>query len=187
MIAPAVSLPLETERLILREFEEADRKAVHVYASDPETVRFMTWGPNTEEQTQEFVARAIACRQDEPRRRFELAVIVKADGRLIGACSITVSDPDNRRGWIGYCYNREFWGQGYATEAARAIVGFGFEQLGLRRITATCDTENAASARVLKKAGMRREGLFREDERLRGKWRDTHSYAVLEGEWAQTR
>ena len=68
-------------------------------------------------------------------------------------------------------------------QAARGLLAFGFETLGLHRIAATCDTGNVGSARVLEKIGMRREALFREDSLLRGRWRDSFLYAVLEHEW----
>jgi len=80
---------------------------------------------------------------------------------------------------MGYAYHRDTWGHGYATEAARRIVRFGFENIGLHRICAYCDARNAASARVLEKAGMRREGHLREATRMRDGWGDEYVYAVL--------
>ena len=94
-----------------------------------------------------------------------------------------MSNPDNPEGWIGYSLNRKFWGQGYATEAAEALVKFGFGQLNLHRIFATCDPFNVASARVLEKAGMQREGHFRQHKWVKGKWRDSLLYAILDCEW----
>ena len=84
---------------------------------------------------------------------------------------------------LGYCFARAAWGQGYASEAAHLIVGFGFESLGIHRVWAECDSENAASLRVLDKLGMRREGLFMHNCQIRGEWRDTALYAILEDEW----
>jgi RimJ/RimL family protein N-acetyltransferase len=173
---------LETNRLVLREFEAGDWEAVHEYASDPQVVRYVEWGPNSEEDTRAFLQYALTP-PEQPRRQCSLAIVLKAEGRLIGGCSIAVSNPEQREGWIGYIFNRDFWGQGYATETARALVAFGFEQLGLHRILATCDPENVASARVLEKAGMRREGHLREHLWQKGKWRDSYLYAILEREW----
>ena len=84
-----------------------------------------------------------------------------------------MSDPENRSGWIGYCLNRSFWNQGFATEAAGMLVKFGFAELDLHRIIATCDAENTASSRVLEKIGMRWEGLLREEKWAKGRWRDS--------------
>jgi len=175
----------KTERLILREFEESDWEAVHLYGSDLEVVRYMPWGPNSVEDTQDFIQRVIAHQGDNPRREYELAVTLRAGGRLIGGCGIHAVSPQHLRGFIGYCLDKRVWGKGYATEAARAILAFGFEHLGLRRIVATCDTENLASARVMEKIGMTREGRMREDTKIRGRWRDSFLYAILKHEWQE--
>jgi RimJ/RimL family protein N-acetyltransferase len=175
---------LMTQRLMLRELGELDWPAVHEYASDPEVVRYMLWGPNTAAESLGFVQRAMEYRCEQPRMVYDLAVIIKAQGRLIGGCGIQVLDnSDDREGEIGYCFNRRYWGHGYATEAARALVEFGFSELGLHRISATCDPENVPSARVLEKIGMQREGHLREHKWQRGRWRDSLLYAILEHEW----
>jgi len=110
-------------------------------------------------------------------------MILRAEGRLIGACSLAVGSGEHQEGWIGYCLRRQAWGQGYATEAARALLGLGFEHLGLHRIFATCDAANGASARVMEKAGMLPEGCLREHRMIKGCWRDSLVYALLDREW----
>jgi ribosomal-protein-alanine N-acetyltransferase len=102
---------------------------------------------------------------------------------LIGACGIYVSNPDGQEGWIGYVFNRNFWGRGYATETAKALLKFGFNQLNLHRIFATCDPANIASAHVLEKISMQREGHLREHKMAKGKWCDLLLYAILDYEW----
>ena len=176
---------IRTERLVLRDFEEADWEAVHSYGSDLEVVRYMDWGPNTQEETKKFIQRAIAHQKEQPRRIYTLAIVLKPKNKLIGGCGIYVSNPENREGWIGYCLNRNLWRQGYATETAKALLKFGFDQLNLHRIFATCDSANTASARVLEKTGMQREGHFREHKWAKGKWRDSLLYAILDYEWKQ--
>jgi RimJ/RimL family protein N-acetyltransferase len=172
-----------TNRLKLRDFIEDDWISVHKYASDPETVRYVGWGPNSEEDTKNFMQRVIASQREEPRRNFELGVTLKEQTTLIGRCGIGVSDPRHREGFIGYILNKSFWGQGYATELSQALLAFGFEKLGLHRIYATCDIDNKASAHVMEKIGMQREGLLRE-YRMQGKnWRDQFIYATLHREW----
>lgn len=176
-------LLLTTKHLVLREFDELDWQAVHEYASDPEVVRYVKFGPNTKKETQDFVRRAIASQQEQPCRDYQFAVVLKTEEQLIGGCGINISNPDHREGWIGYCFNRHFWGQGYATEAAKVLLTFGFNQLKLHRIFATCDPKNIASKCVLEKIGMQREGLLREHEWVKGIWRDSFLYAILEHEW----
>ncbi len=158
---------------------------MHRYASDPETVRYMGWGQNNREDTRNFMQRVIASQKEEPRKNFEVAVTLKERNTLIGGGRISISDERHREGFIGYILNRDFWGQGYATELAQALIAFGFEKLGLHRIYATCDIENKASAHVMEKIGMQREGRLRE-HRLQGKnWRDQYLYAILDREWSE--
>jgi ribosomal-protein-alanine N-acetyltransferase len=173
---------LETERLILREFEESDLQAIQEYASDPEVVRYMEWGPNTEKDAREFLQRAFDQRQKQPRSDYGLAVVLKSENQLIGSGGIHIVNADHKEAELGYCFNRRFWGQGYATEAARAFVALGFAELGLHRIYATCDPANVASARVMEKIGMQREGHLRDHRWMKGKWRDSYLYAILEQE-----
>ena len=177
-------VPIQTERLILRDFVDSDWEAAHTYASRDEVVRYMAWGPNTEHETKDFVARAIAGQQSEPRRSYELAISTLQDSALIGGVSIERTSDLHESGVIGYCLHPDTWGRGFATEAARAIVGFGFTYLELHRITTTCDTENVASRRVLEKCGMRRECTLRHNMRIRGEWRDSYLYEILVDEWS---
>jgi RimJ/RimL family protein N-acetyltransferase len=176
------SLSLPTPRLILRDFDESDFAAVHRYASDPEVVRLVHWGPNREADTRRFLRSAIATRRRQPRRKFDLAIALKFDASIIGGCGIYLPSDDSQAE-IGYTLARECWGQGYATEAAYRLLAFGFRALGVHRVFATCDVENVASWAVLEKLGMRREGYLREDRWQRGKWRDSYLYAILEEEW----
>ncbi len=173
---------IQTERLILREFKRTDWRAVQDYASDPAVVRYMEWGPNTKEETKNFISRSIAHQKQRPRTNYTLAITLKVDGTLIGGCGVYITILEDREGWLGYCINRRFWRQGYATETAKALLRFGFEQLGLHRIFATCDPENSVSAHVLEKTNMQREGYLRENKWIKGKWRDSLLYAALEYE-----
>ncbi len=174
---------IRTDRLVLREFDETDRQAVHSYASDPEVVRYMGWGPNTEEETKSFIRRSIDYQKEKPRQNYRFAITLRADDRLIGGCGLHVANPDNREGWLGYCLNRDFWRQGYATETAEALLEFGFQKLRLHRICATCDPANVASAHVLEKIRMQREGHLREHKWTKGRWQDSLLYAILENNW----
>lgn len=174
---------INTERLVLREFNEVDWRAVHRYASDPEVVRYMDWGPNTEEETRAFVSRALTHQKEKPRRKYTLAIALKEEPELIGSCDLDVANLENKEGWIGYCLNRQFWGKGYTTETAEALLEFGFQRLGLHRIFATVDPDNIPSIHVLEKIGMQREGHLREHKWVKAKWRDSLLYATLESEW----
>ena len=164
----------------MREPRYSDWPSVQEYASDLKIVRYMVWGPNTPTQTKDFVRLCLRQLIKKPRRRYDWAMEVKPSGKMIGICGLGITSPKDREGGeMGYCLNRKFWGKGYTTEATKAMIRFGFQKLGLRRITATCDSQNKAAARVLEKAGMRKEGYFRRNVFQKGKWRDTFFYAVL--------
>ncbi|TNJ66448.1 GNAT family N-acetyltransferase [Paenibacillus hemerocallicola] len=172
-------MEFRTERLIIRDFIDTDCQSVHAYASNSLVTKYMIWGPNTEEQTRAFIQRSIEMQNQLPRVDFELAVTLRAGGGLIGGVGIHVSD---LQGEIGYCLNPDYWGRGYASEAAMEMIRFGFRELGLHRIYATCRPENDGSSGVMKKIGMTYEGRLREHMFHKGKWHDSLQYSILEHE-----
>jgi RimJ/RimL family protein N-acetyltransferase len=178
---------VQTERLDLRDFRASDWTQVHEYGSNPNVVRFMDWGPNTEEETHKFIQKSIDYQTENPRIHYSLAIVIREQKRLIGGCGLYVSNVENRNGWIGYCLNRQFWGQGYATETARSLLDFGFNDVNLHRIFAFCNPSNVDSAHVMEKIGMEYEGHFRENIFSKGKWHDELYYAILEKDWKNKR
>lgn len=168
-----------TDRLLLRAFRHDDWPDVHAYGSDPEVVRFMDWGPNRIEQSRHHVNRSVAMAGVSPRLTFPYAVERLADGRVIGSAELSMTSLDHRRAEMGYVFARDAWGRGYATEAAGALVAYGFDKLGLHRIAATCDPDNVGSARVLRKIGMLPEGRMRAYFLIRGEWRDRLMFAAV--------
>lgn len=175
---------LMTERLVLREYEAEDWRAVLAYQSDARYLRYYPWLERNEAAVKEFVGGFIARQREEPRRVFQLAITLPAESsRLIGSCGVRVNDPEQREGNIGYELDPAYWGRGYATEAAGTMLSYGFEQLGLHRVWAECVANNTASAHVLEKLAMRREAHFREHGYFKGRWWDHLVYAVLDHEW----
>ena len=177
----AITLPLETARLTIRDFQADDLDAIHAYAADPLVTRYMFYGPRTFEDTRAYLERMLASQREEPRMVWELGVNQTADQRLVGACDLTLENMDEAD--LGFIFARNVWGMGYATEAARAMVRVGFEQLGIRRIFSTCDAANVASARVLEKAGLRREATLENHKFAKGQWWTSLLYGVSLEEW----
>jgi ribosomal-protein-alanine N-acetyltransferase len=140
---------LRSPRLIIRDYKFEDFSGVHEYACDPETVSYMTRGPNSEEDTSKFISLAISQQTKIPRANYHFVVVLTSNERIIGGCGIHIRDPKQRKAEIGYCFNKSYWRRGYATEAAGELLRFGFTSLDLHRIIATCDTQNIASANVL--------------------------------------
>jgi len=176
-------MELVTERLILREFKENDWPDVLAYQSAPLYLRYYEWTEKRPEAVREFVHIFLAQQKEQPRSKFQLAVTLKPNLQLIGSCGIRTKSAVAREGDIGYELSPQHWGQGYATEAARAVLQFGFAELALHRVWACCIADNARSARVLERLGMRLEGRLREKEHFKGRWWDTLLYAILDHEW----
>lgn len=174
---------IETPRLRLREFRKRDWVTVLHYQSDPLYLRYYPWVQRTEADVRDFVGQFLEWQAAEPRYRFQLAITLSDGGRLIGNCGIRQPQAGLRAAEIGFEIAPEHWGCGYATEAARAMVGFGFDELGLRRVWGECVLENSGAQRVLVKLGMRCVARLRKAEWYKGRWWDRLVYSVLDMEW----
>lgn len=153
---------IETHRLCMRSFREEDWQAVHAYSTDPEVVRYVPGALSSEEETHAAICSWMNGQTDNPPH-YNFAVTVPPADFVIGWCCIQISSSNPQIGELMYVFNRQFWGKGYASEAAQAIVNYGFSELKLHRIFATCRPENIGSWRILEKLGMQREGLLREN------------------------
>jgi RimJ/RimL family protein N-acetyltransferase len=181
-LTPAV---LATPRLRLRWIAEEDAEAQYAIFSDHEVVRFWSGGAWTSlEQSHEAIARALAGYRDGSSLRF--AVELNESPGLIGCVTLHKLDEQSRRCEIGYAIARVHWGQGYATEAVRAALQYGFASLGLNRVEADIDPRNAASRRTLERLGFRKEGFMPERWIVDGVPADTAFYGLLKRYWDVT-
>jgi RimJ/RimL family protein N-acetyltransferase len=178
-------LPIRTERLELRDFREEDIEAVHSYRSDPQVTRLMFFGPDTSEDTREYLSSMVETQLAEPRWVWELAVVRAHDSRVIGGCDLTLEE--SHEADLGYILSREAWGRGYGTEIARALVERGFSDLGVGRIFATCDRENEASRGVLMKAGLQFESVIERHKYAKDRWWDSELYGLTIDQWKAQR
>jgi ribosomal-protein-alanine N-acetyltransferase len=170
------TVPIETERLRIRHFTADDWEAVHSYTSDPGVMIYLPEEVMTEEQTRQFVAESMT----EEGQAY--AVFLRAEDRLIGQIGFHPWYA-SRIYEIGWVFHPRFHRQGYATEAAAALLRYGFESLQVHRVIATCQPENTASWRVMEKLGMQREGHLRKCIYRDERWWDEYFYALLEEEW----
>ena len=174
---------LFTKRLHLREFTAADWAAVYLYRSDPEVKRYDTFGPNTVEEVHEILARAVQWQAVSPRTHYFAAVVLRETEQLIGECGLFMRDEEDLTvAGIGYAFQQEIWGRGYATETVQALLQFGFSKLHLTKIEADCNPANMASWRVLEKVGMVRTATLEESSNQR---KDTgFRYSIRTDQWA---
>ena len=159
-----------------------DFEAVQRYASNPNVVKYMEWGPNTDTDTKRFIQDAINKQVIKPRENYEFAVTQK--GNLIGGTGIVIKSIADGEAEIGYCIDEPYWGKGVASEVAGAMIKHCFRELGMYRVIATCDADNIGSYRVMEKNGMTREGLLRENKFIKGKRRNTLIYSILRHEYS---
>ncbi len=181
-------MELVTPRLLLRELRPDDWPALYHFESDPDAVRWQSYDVRTEEECREYIARAVEDGAANPRTTYELAV-TRLDGgdTMIGRVALHLAKPEAGEAAIWYILTPSEHGRGFATEAMRAVVDFGFARLELHRIWADIDPRNAASRRVLEKLGFRCEAHHIENEFLKGEWCDTEIHALLAREWVQAR
>ncbi len=180
----APTFPIETERLRLRPFTRGDTDAVFAYRQREDVARYLSDGPMTHEAVTEVLQarvgqEALALEGD----KIFLAVELKQTHALIGEVSLILRSYGARQGEIGYIFHPDYHGQGYATEAGRALLEMGFAGAGLHRIYARCDARNVGSWKVMERLGMRREAHFREHALFKGAWDEELVYAILEDEW----
>ena len=182
---PRVGLPITTDRLVLRSFRPGDEDDVFAYRSVASVVRYIPGDPKTREQVADLVSeRATAGRIDPTSPNLTLAV--ELDGRVIGDVLILLEGldgADGRQAEIGWVFAPDVAGQGYATEAARAITQAAFRDVGVHRVWAQLEPENTASSRVCERLGMRREALYVRASWFKERWTDLAVYALLEDEW----
>jgi len=178
---------LQTERLILRELAQSDFDAVHDYASDPLVTRYMSFGPNTVDETRAFLTRSIESATAIPRRNYTFAAVERATGKLIGGCGLEQCDGTGQHYTFGYCFNRNWWRRGLGKEAAGALVQYGFERLHAHRLWAHVFVGNSASVRIMEGLAFRQEGLALQSLYLRNSWHDILTFARLRSEWLAAR
>jgi RimJ/RimL family protein N-acetyltransferase len=171
---------IETTRLLIREFAEADAEGLYEYLSLPETYRFEPGAPISLEE-----ARALAKERSNGASFF--AVALKGEDTIIGHLYFGRIEPAEFMTWeLGYIFNPRYHNNGYCSEAAQALIGYGFRSLRAHRIIAHCNPLNYASWRVLEKIGMEREGhfkkkaFFRRDADNNPLWHDCYAYGILE-------
>ncbi|MBN2046364.1 MAG: GNAT family N-acetyltransferase [Anaerolineaceae bacterium] len=179
-----IPLPIKTERLILRPFRRTDLDVFQAYRSDPLVAQYQGWNaPYAREQAEDFINEMVNLPRHISARWYQIALVRKADGVLIGDLACHLDQHDPLQAIIGYTLAREYWGNGYAAEAVRALLDFMFEKCNLHRVTAMCDVLNTASARLMERVGMRREGHFIENFYFKGAYSSEYLYAILAREW----
>ena len=173
----------ETERLVIRPMRMFDAFDMYEYARLPETSKYLTWSPHQDiEFTKNYLAFIIG--KYKAGEFYDFAVTLKGeDGKMIGTCGFSRIDFVNNIGEIGYVISPEYQGNGYAVEAAKEIIKFGFEKLSFNRIEAKYIIGNNASRAVMEKCGLKFEGIARSSMLVKGSYRDIGVCSLLKSEY----
>ena len=171
---------ITTSRLLIRQFQEKDHTFLFEYLSNPIVYRFEPGEPISLEKAKELTL-------VRSQKTDFWAVILKSTSEMVGHLYFKQTEPKELLTWeLGYIFNPVFHNNGYATEAAHALIHYGFNHFGIHRVIAHCNPENIASWRVLEKIGMTREGQFQKNIFFRRDidgsplWTDSFEYAILE-------
>ncbi len=182
-LIPMNHFPLTTERITLRPITIADLDVIHNLHSLPETDAYNALGiPENIGVTKAIITPWTADNQQENITNHTLAMVRSEDQKFIGLYGLKIGSPKYQRAEIWYKIHRDYWNNGYATEATQCILDFCFDTLHLHRVAAGCAVENIGSYKVLEKVGMTREGRCRQILPLSTGWADNYKYAILESD-----
>lgn len=175
--------PIESQRLILRRFNENDLEPFLAYLNDPHVARYQSWESYTEQQARDVIEQQKTLVPGLQGKWFTFALELKETGTLIGHVALKMLD--DQQAEIGFTMARSFHGKGLAFEAATSVIDYVFTKLKLHRVVAITDCENERSVALLGRLGMRREGHFLQNIWFKGQWGSEYLYAILREEWLE--
>jgi RimJ/RimL family protein N-acetyltransferase len=170
------NLEIKTLRLLLRSISLDDAEAIFKYRSDLITNQYQGWIPKTINDVYDFIEKRVTSTIDIVDTWYQLVIIRKKDGELIGDIGIHFLDSDKNQ-----------HGKGYATEALKETINYLFNELNKRRIVTSIDPRNIKSIRLVERLGFRKEAHFKESIFINGEWVDDLVYAILKDEWLNKR
>lgn len=174
---------LQSERILLRPIAYQYLQAIHQLHSIPEVDEFNTSGiPKSIDETKAIVDQWILNLEEEPVHKFTFVLELKEGNHFIGLMGINLGKEKYKNAEVWFKLHPNFWNRGFATEALKRVLAFGFDDLKLHRIEAGCAVGNLGSISVLEKVGMKREGHTRELLPLKSGWSDNYGYAILESD-----
>ena len=182
--------PIRTERLTLRLMTADDLDDVTAYQSREDVCRYLLHGPRGRDVLEPKIAEwGAATRMAEDHDYLQLAIQLDdhPERRVIGHMYLTIASAENSGAEIGWTLHPDFFGKGYASEAARATLDLAFDTLGMHRVRAELDPRNDASIALCRRLGMREEAHFVQDLWFKGEWADTGVHALLADEWTRQR
>lgn len=176
-------VPLYTERLIVRRFEDADCGPLAAYRNDPAVALYQSWEQCTLAEARMLVADNKAMPFGVPGEWIQVAIALRTGGQIIGDLAVKILERDARQAILGFTVAASHQRRGLGSEAVGAVMAYLFTAMGLHRVTAECDPRNHASWRLMERLGMRREAHCLRSLWYKGDWADEYRYAILRDEW----
>lgn len=179
-------IKLETKRLIIRDNIEEDLNGMHSLMSDREVYRHdLDFYSDSLNSTKTKLLSSIEEAGKKDRKKFWFAIVEKNSYEYVGQIGITiVSDQiENGVGQLAYFIHKKYWGRGYTTEAAKRVIDFAFEDIGLHKIITGCFTGNIASEKIMKRCNMVKEAELIKHVWHENEWKDRVEYRLLREEW----
>ena len=176
-----MTLPIISDRLILRRFTYEDIPDLIEFTSHPSIASEVEELGTTESEIRIYIDLQNSFEPFEKGRVFDLGIERRIDRKLIGLLTLIIKN--HQKGEIGYGLGIDYRGQGYATEAAKALIDYGFNELKLHRVQGIASSSNPKSRQVMERLGMKSEGRLREASFKDGDWHDLLYYGILENEW----
>jgi ribosomal-protein-alanine N-acetyltransferase len=184
MIAHKGTQQIETERLILRKIQANDADMVYTWMGDSEVCRYERWKPHPNpEYSRGYINEVFNGYKSDCTYQWG----IELNEKLIGSVSSVNVDDYDQKATLGYCLAREYWSNGYATEAVKAVLQYMFVEIGLNRIEASHSINNIASGRVLEKAGMLLEGQSKDYYFCNSGFQDSRLFGVTRGQYLRSK
>ena len=172
---------IESPRLILRRFRDADLVPFLAYLNDPLVARYQSWESYTEQQARDVIEKQKKASPGIPGQWFTFALELKESATLIGHVALKMLE--DRQAEIGFTLARAAHGKGLAHEGTACVLDYLFTKLKLHRVIAIADCDNDRSLALLGRLGLRREGQFIQNIWFKGRWGSEYLYAILREEW----
>lgn len=180
------SMELDTERLVLRDLRDSDYAAIREIMASEIAQKYEASTVPEEAAIRAEHDEILRMATENPRTNYKWGVTIRPLDVVKGRLSLVQSNALIHEWEIGWAIHPDHWSKGYASEAAREVLRFAFEQLKAHRVVAFCHHQNAASYRVMEKIGLRREGLLRGTRWWNNQWTDEYVYGMLEKDWQKT-
>lgn len=173
------TVTLESDRLVLRKFTMADAEAMfNTWTNDPEVAQYMRWNAHKDiDETKSVLENRME--RYSSLSTYHWAIVLKDTDKLVGNIALICANENDMCGEVAYCIGRDYWGRGIIAEALKKVLYFGLLEVGFNRIEAYHAVNNAASGKVMEKAGMKYEGRMRQKYRSRLGFEDSNMYAIL--------